>query len=71
MRHSADIQTVYCLMTITKNPQMQLENYQNKEKTKRTRRALGGVRQDNGGFHRRAFASDWPAAVVPPSARRE
>jgi hypothetical protein len=45
MRHIADIQTVYCLMTITKNPQIQTEIYQNQEKTRKTKDALGDVRQ--------------------------
>jgi hypothetical protein len=43
-------------MTITKYPQIQTEIYQNQEKTRKTQRALGDVRQDNGGFDRRAFA---------------
>jgi hypothetical protein len=43
-------------MTIAKNPQMQSENYQNQENQRKNKEALGGLRQDNGGFDRRAFA---------------
>jgi len=68
MQHIADIQTVYCLMTFNKNPQIQTEIYQYQEKTRKTQRALGDVRQDNGGFDRRGFTLRQPAAVVTPSA---
>jgi hypothetical protein len=56
MQYIADIQTVYCLMTITKNPQNKSETVQNKENQRKNKEALGGLRQDNGGFDRRAFA---------------
>jgi hypothetical protein len=65
------LNTVYCLMTITKNLQIQTEIVQNQENQRKTKEALGGLRQDNGGFDRRAFALRQPAAVTPPSARRE
>jgi hypothetical protein len=71
MRHIADIQTVYCLMTITKNPQSKSESNQNQENQRKIKDALGDVRQDKGGFDRRALALRQPAAVTSPSARRK
>jgi hypothetical protein len=43
-------------MTITKNPQIKSESNQNKEKPEKTEERWGDVRQDNGGFDRRALA---------------
>jgi len=43
MRHIADIQTVYCLMTITKNPQSKSESNQNQENQRKIKDALGDV----------------------------
>jgi hypothetical protein len=46
MRPIAVMQTVYCLMTITKNPHMRTEIYQNQENHQKTKNAHGDVRQD-------------------------
>jgi hypothetical protein len=71
MLHIADSQ--YCILFNDnhQNLQIQTEIVQDQENQRKTKEALGGLRQDNGGFDRRAFALRQPAAVTPPSARRE
>jgi hypothetical protein len=61
MRHIADLQTAYCSMTITKNPQIQSEIYQNQEKQRKNKDAHGDVRQDKRAFSRARTASVQPA----------
>jgi hypothetical protein len=66
MRPIAVMQTVYCLMTITKNPHMRTEIYQNQENHQKTKNAHGDVRQDKRAKYSARTASLQPARSPIP-----